>query len=390
MTDTQTPPELTNIDAHFLDPMSKPRRALIRMFLFILLIIALLFALSADLIPALFANLALNSVILAVLVIGIVYILRQVWMLGPEVEWVERYRRGQDSLSRLQPKLLGPMSAMLGNHNLTETRGTQKLAALSPTILGALLDTIQSRLEEKREIARYLISLLVFLGLLGTFWGLLTTVSSVGDALATLDFSDKQDQDIFASLKSSLEQPLDGMGTAFSSSLFGLAGSLILGFLEILAGQAQNRFTNELEEWLSAITRLPLTPLAGQHEEGALTGGSAYLIALLEQSVDASQKMSRALEALDKDQQQNDHHDLQQQHYQDTFVQQFNKMQKANIQYQEQNLRLLNEIIKRADSQDHKLSSLQKTLQQNSLDLQETYRQETRLLAKTLSGLRES
>ena len=387
MSETQTPSYSSNVEAHFLDPMSRPRRALIRMFLFVLVIIGLLVTLSADLIPALETNIALNSVILAVLLIGIIYIFRQVWMLGPEVEWVERYRRGQDSLSRLQPKLLGPMSAMLGNHNLSN--GSQ-IAAISPTILGALLDTIQSRLEEKREIARYLISLMVFLGLLGTFWGLLTTVSSVGDALGALDFSNQQDQDIFASLKNSLEQPLDGMGTAFSSSLFGLAGSLILGFLEILAGQAQNRFTNELEEWLSAITRLPLSPLAGQQDDGSVVGGSAYLVALLEQSVDASQKMSRALEVLEKDHQTLDAQDSQQHQFQDQLSTQFTKLQQSQLHYQEQSLLLLNEMIKRADAQDHKLAMIQKQLQQNSQDLQDSYKQETRLLAKTLSGLRES
>lgn len=387
MSETQTPSYSSNVEAHFLDPMSRPRRALIRMFLFVLVIIGLLVTLSADLIPALETNIALNSVILAVLLIGIIYIFRQVWMLGPEVEWVERYRRGQDSLSRLQPKLLGPMSAMLGNHNLSN--GSQ-IAAISPTILGALLDTIQSRLEEKREIARYLISLMVFLGLLGTFWGLLTTVSSVGDALGALDFSNQQDQDIFASLKNSLEQPLDGMGTAFSSSLFGLAGSLILGFLEILAGQAQNRFTNELEEWLSAITRLPLSPLAGQQDDGGVVGGSAYLVALLEQSVDASQKMSRALEVLEKDHQTLDAQDSQQHQFQDQLSTQFTKLQQSQLHYQEQSLLLLNEMIKRADAQDHKLAMIQKQLQQNSQDLQDSYKQETRLLAKTLSGLRES
>jgi hypothetical protein len=120
----------------------------------------------------------------------------------------------------------------------------------------SILDSIASRLDESRETTRYLVGLLIFLGLLGTFWGLLLTTSSVGQTISALNTEGKDTATVFQELKTGLEAPLRGMGTAFSASLFGLAGSLILGFLDLQAGQAQTRFYNELEEWLSGITEL--------------------------------------------------------------------------------------------------------------------------------------
>lgn len=146
------------------------------------------------------------------------------------------------------PKLLGPMATLL--------RDRSHRTMLSPLSMRSLLDSIASRLDEARDLSRYLVGLLIFLGLLGTFWGLLETVSSVGDAIRSLDVSSAQSATVFEELKSGLEAPLSGMGLAFSSSLFGLAGSLILGFLELQASQAQNRFYNDLEDWLSTITDL--------------------------------------------------------------------------------------------------------------------------------------
>jgi hypothetical protein len=118
----------------------------------------------------------------------------------------------------------------------------------------SLLDSLASRLDESRDLMRYLVGLLIFLGLLGTFWGLLETVSSVGDAIRGLDVSGTQSSSVFEELKNGLQRPLQGMGLSFSSSLFGLSGSLILGFLDLKASQAQNRFYHDLEDWLSTIT----------------------------------------------------------------------------------------------------------------------------------------
>jgi hypothetical protein len=128
--------------------------------------------------------------------------------------------------------------------------------AISTQTMRSILDSIQMRLDEDRELSRYLVSLLIFLGLLGTFWGLLQTVTAVADTIRDLNVSSANTGVIFEDLKAGLAAPLGGMGTAFSSSLFGLSGSLILGFLDLQAGQAQNMFYNDLEDWLSTVTDL--------------------------------------------------------------------------------------------------------------------------------------
>ena len=226
--------------------MSHPKRFLARMILFLVAVVVGVILLFPMLKDAFFANPALNGMILSVLVIGIVFIFRMVLMLKPEVAWIESSRQGSPSIK--PPRLLGPMATMIGENG-------EKLS-LSALSLRSLLDGISARLDESRDISRYLIGLLIFLGLLGTFWGLLETVASVGGVIASLEMPSTELNTAFRDLKSGLEAPLSGMGTAFSSSLFGLAGSLVLGFLDLQAGQAQNRFYNELEEWLASQTHL--------------------------------------------------------------------------------------------------------------------------------------
>jgi hypothetical protein len=179
---------------------------------------------------------------------------------------------------------LAPMARMLGAR-----QGGR--VSLSPTSLQTLLDGIASRLDETRETSRYLIGVLVFLGLLGTFYGLLETVRSVGGVIGGLSVSASDLARAFADLKAGLESPLHGMSTAFSSSLFGLAGSLVLGFLDLQAGQAQNRFYNDLEEWLSTYTRLSSGPFGGDGD-GSMP---AYIQALLEQTADSLENLQRIL-----------------------------------------------------------------------------------------------
>ena len=252
--------------------MSRPKRFFTRMILFLAAVVVGIIFLFPMLRDAFFANPALNGMILSVLVIGIVFIFRMVLMLNPEVAWIENYRRG--SLSAHSPRLLSPVATMIGNKH-------RKLS-LSALSLRSLLDSISARLDEARDISRYLIGLLIFLGLLGTFWGLLETVASVGGVIASLEMPSAELGTAFRELQSGLEAPLSGMGTAFSSSLFGLAGSLVLGFLDLQAGQAQNRFYNELEEWLASQTRL-------SSGGGVVEGDQsvpAYIQALLEQTAD--------------------------------------------------------------------------------------------------------
>lgn len=227
--------------------LSRPRPYLTRMFLFLTLVGFLALILAPQLAKAFMGNPGLNGLIVGVLVVGALYAFRQILILWPEIRWVNTYRRADPGLALPKPpKLLAPMATMFGNRT-----SHVMLSALS---MRSLLDSLASRLEEQREISRYMIGLLIFLGLLGTFWGLLTTVSSIAGTLDTLDVEATDSLSVFTTLREGLQAPLRGMGTAFSSSLFGLAGSLILGFLDLQAGQAQNRFYNELEEWLSTVT----------------------------------------------------------------------------------------------------------------------------------------
>ena len=240
--------------------------------------------------PALYrffmGNWVVNGVIIGILLGGIAYIFRQVARLGPEVAWLERFRRNQASLSsEHMPRLLAPMATMLGDR-----RGGR--VSLSAVSMRTLLDGIGTRLDETRETSRYLIGVLVFLGLLGTFYGLLETVQSVGGVIGTLSAGASDPVRAFNDLKSGLQSPLGGMSTAFSASLFGLAGSLVLGFLDLQAGLAQNRFYNELEEYLSGYTRLSGGGPVGDAGE---TSVPAFIQALLEQTADSLDNLQRIM-----------------------------------------------------------------------------------------------
>ena len=231
--------------------LSGPQIFVWRMFLFIVLI-GLITAIFNQKILELVnfsSSTPLKLLIAGVLVFGILLTFQQVFRLFPEVRWVNNFRISDPGLADDHvPVMLAPMAMML--------KRRQGQAAISATAMRSLLDSIASRLDESRETTRYLVGLLIFLGLIGTFWGLLITTGSVGDAIRALNTDGKETAQVFQDLKTSLETPLSGMGTAFSASLLGLAGSLILGFLDIQAGQAQSRFYNELEEWLSTMTEL--------------------------------------------------------------------------------------------------------------------------------------
>ncbi|MCP8940162.1 flagellar motor protein MotA [Alsobacter sp. SYSU M60028] len=233
------------LDPHRLSP---PRIYVVRMAVFIVLAGFVALILYRAIASAFMANPALNGVIFGVLFIGVVLAFRQVIRLFREVRWVNSFRRAEPGLMpQDKPVLLMPMATLLAN---------RQGAGVSTATLRAILDTVGMRLDEGRDIGRYLTGLLVFLGLLGTFWGLLETVGSVGRVISTMK-SGADAALMFEDLKSGLAAPLGGMGISFSSSLFGLAGSLVLGFLDLQAGQAQNRFYNELEDWLTTTVSEP-------------------------------------------------------------------------------------------------------------------------------------
>jgi hypothetical protein len=228
-----------------LDPhkLSSPRIFLFRMMVFVVLCGLIASLLYKQIQVAFMANPALNSLIILVLITGIALTLRQVLRLYPEIAWVNGFRLADPDLATGRPPvLLAPMKAILGSR-------TGRMA-ISAQMMRGILDSIATRLDEARDISRYITGLLVFLGLLGTFWGLIATVSSVGTVIQGLKAGGDA-ASMFDSLREGLAAPLSGMGISFSSSLFGLAGSLVLGFLDLQAGQAQNRFYTELEDWLS-------------------------------------------------------------------------------------------------------------------------------------------
>ncbi len=283
--------------------MTDTRTYLTRMTVFLVALGVGMALLSRTLIPIFLVNPVLNGVILFTIIIGIVLNFRQVILLGPEARWLERFHAGPQESStgeavftdlRAQTetgiadtkieniRLLSPMARML------EGKRKGRLT-LSAQAMRTLLDGIASRLEESRDLSRYMTGLCIFLGLLGTFWGLLGTVNSIGEIIRTLSVGGEDITAVFTRLKAGLEAPLVEMGTAFSSSLFGLAGSLALGFLDLQASQAQNAFFNELEEWLSGLTRLSSGSIGEEH------GVSAYTEALLEQTGESLQELQNIM-----------------------------------------------------------------------------------------------
>jgi hypothetical protein len=231
-----------------LSKLSSPRIFLVRMLVFLVLCGLVAVVLYKQIILAFFANPGLNALIGAVLFIGIILSFRQVIRLYPEVSWVNNFRIADPGLAiERRPKLLAPMAAILGG----ERTGRM---TISQQTMRHLLDSIATRLDEARDISRYMTGLLVFLGLLGTFWGLIETVGSVGKVIEGLKVGGDAGS-LFDTLKEGLAAPLGGMGISFSSSLFGLAGSLILGFLDLQSSQAQNRFYTDLEDWLATTVR---------------------------------------------------------------------------------------------------------------------------------------
>lgn len=226
--------------------LSNPQVFLVSMVIFLAIVGFLAAILYRQISTAFFTNPGLNGLIFGVLLIGAVLVFAQVVGLFREVRWVNSFKSGQsEAIAQRDPVLLAPMRAMLMR---------QQSGVLSTNSQRTILDSIATRLDESRDISRYLIGLLVFLGLLGTFWGLLQTIGSIGSTIQSLDPGAGTTNDILDSLKAGLSEPLEGMGTAFSSSLFGLSGSLVLGFLDLQAGRAQNRFYTELENWLATVT----------------------------------------------------------------------------------------------------------------------------------------
>lgn len=272
--------------------MTDPRTYLFRMITVLLVIAVICGVLYKPIIFAFMGNPLLNGVIVGVALIGVGYVMRQVMRLGPEVRWLADIQRTKS----LSPTARKPVVLATVNVMLADSRHDRQLSALS---LRSVLDGVAARLDEGREISRYMIGLLIFLGLLGTFWGLLGTIASVGGVVEGLDLGSTDFEQMMGQLRTGLDAPLDGMATAFSSSLFGLAGSLILGFLDLQLGQAMGRFFNEVEDWLSAFARY------NDVSEGSGGGGHSGLAAGL--SEEGARAMVSLAAAIDKSETERKH-----------------------------------------------------------------------------------
>ena len=232
--------------------MSNPNKYAFRMLLLLIIVIIISYILQEPLKDAFEGNREINSLIIFTFLIGVLISFRQTFRLSKEKNWLQFVKKNNvffpdnNKSSTIKPELLAPIAALL----LENQNNNSSLTANS---LSTILGGVSSRLDENRDIIRYIIGLLVFLGLLGTFWGLLQTISSVSSVIQSLDVSMNNDNNanFFDKIIKGLNAPMEGMSTAFSSSLFGLGTSLILGFLDLQVSQANNRFFNELEDWLS-------------------------------------------------------------------------------------------------------------------------------------------
>ena len=256
---------------------SQPIRAITQMLLVCLLVGAGAWAIHGQIIDILRANTLLNGLIAFVFLIGVLTCFWQVWILAQSVYWIENFVRATPGTETDRPPLLlAPLAALL------RTRTARM--SISATSSRSIQDSVVQRIDEARDITRYLINLLVFLGLLGTFWGLATTVPAVVETIRSLAPQEGESGlDVFGKLMGGLESQLGGMGTAFSSSLLGLAGSLVLGLLELFAGHGQNRFTRELEEWLSSITRISFSGEGDTGDQSAVASMIDHMALQVEQ-----------------------------------------------------------------------------------------------------------
>ena len=259
---------------------------ILRILLFLVLISSLLYLYIEKLINFYLTNQTLNSIIIFIITVGIIYILKQTLLLKNEYNWLIKSTNSKQpsKLSVKSPNLLKYLDTFLKEHS--------GKFIFSQSAMKSIMESLDGRLTESREISRYLIGLTIFLGLLGTFWGLLETINSVGITVSSLNFSEDT-QRLFKVLKQGLEEPLSGMGTAFSSSLFGLGGSLILGFLDLQSSQAQNRFYNEVEEKLSQHTKFTLMNMDENDKKNL---GPAYIESLIEVTTENLKKSTSVID----------------------------------------------------------------------------------------------
>lgn len=272
--------------------LASPTVYLVKILIFLVLVALVAAILFSQLLVFFWANPFINSLIFLVLFIGIILSFRQIIRLFPEIRWVNSLQDGQ--IPPTQPRLLAPVANLL--------RDRLGEAVITPSSMRSILDSVGNRLDEAKDTSRYLTGLLVFLGLLGTFYGLLETVTSVAGTISALDATSGDTATLFGNLKEGLAAPLGGMGTAFSASLLGLSGSLILGFLDLQTSQAQNAFFTDLEDWMTSMTELdhPMTQMqmTGLGVSGAEMESMIEQLGTTMQNSNSSQNAIRAMAEL--------------------------------------------------------------------------------------------
>lgn len=272
------------MESHEVEPQfSRPYLQISQMLIALGLATAGVFVALPRVLPVFLTNLYLNGFILLVFAIGVLATFWQVWMMFKSVNWIVAFAAEDDkSTGAAAPNLLAPLATLL--------RSRSARMQISSTSTTSILDSVGTRIDEAREITRYIVNLLIFLGLLGTFYGLATTVPALVDTIRALAPQEGEaGTEIFARLMSGLDEQLSGMGVAFASSLLGLAGSLVVGLLELFASHAQNRFYRELEEWLSTITRLGFS--SGDNELGAEPLALGGVVSHMGEQMEALQMM---------------------------------------------------------------------------------------------------
>lgn len=268
---------------------SQPIRQIVTMLVACGLVVAGAWFISETVLGIIDTNPWLNGFIAAVFLLAVVTCFWQVFILVQSVSWIESFARHEPGSADAEaPLLLAPLAQLLRSHD--------RRSQLSSSSTRSILESVATRIDEARDITRYLINLLIFLGLLGTFYGLATTVPAIVETIRSLAPQEGEGGlDVFSKLMGGLESQLGGMGTAFSSSLLGLAGSLVVGLLELFAGHGQSRFYRELEDWLSSITRVGLAGGEGDSDAGAVAGLIDHLGAQVEvlQTIAAQSEMDR-------------------------------------------------------------------------------------------------
>jgi len=284
---------------------SQPIQQVVLMLISLLLVMVGGYLMFPSVAPIFLSSPYLNGVILTVFFFGILCCFWQIFVIIAAVNWVENFaldRPGHEFSD--PPRLLIPLASLL--------KGRKSKTILTSSSLNSILDSVATRLNEARDLTRYVINLLIFLGLLGTFYGLAITVPEVVNTIKSLVPKEGQTGiEVFDNLMAGLEGQLGGMGTAFASSLLGLAGSLVVGLLELFANHGQNRFYMQLEEWLSSFTSIGIFGDNENVDESTKDGKISPIISavgaqiselgqMFEKSIDNSFKTNQQINSLAK------------------------------------------------------------------------------------------